>query len=118
MGGAMLVASAVALPVALLADVPLWGFASPSWAWLGAIVIVTTLGGHGLLNLAANHVPLFTLNVVIVLEPVVAIALGALLFRAHVTSLQCVGGALLGSAVLIGMRRSAALRAPVVTAQS
>jgi drug/metabolite transporter (DMT)-like permease len=106
MGVTMLVAAAVALPVALWAGVPIWGFGAASWAWLGAIVVVTTLMGHGLLNMAARYVPLFTLNLVIVLEPVVAIAMGSVLFGARVTPLQCAGGTLLGAAVLLGMRGS------------
>jgi drug/metabolite transporter (DMT)-like permease len=110
MGATMLVASGVALPVAVLARVPVFGFGSSSWAWLGAIVVITTLMGHGLLNLAAGYIPLFTLNLVIVLEPAIAIAMGSILFGARVTPLQCLGGALLGGAVMLGMRRS---RAPV-----
>jgi drug/metabolite transporter (DMT)-like permease len=106
MGATMLVASAVALPVALVAAIPIWGFAPPSWAWLGAIVIITTFTGHGLLNLAAGYIPLFTLNLVIVLEPAIAIGMGAVLFGARITALQCLGGTLLGGAVLIGMRPS------------
>ncbi len=105
MGSTMLVASLVALPVALVGSVPLWGFGTASWAWIAAIVFVTTLSGHGLLNLAARYVPLFTLNLVIVLEPVVAIAMGAVLFGARIKLLQCVGGSLLSGAALVGMRQ-------------
>src|SRR5882724_653970 len=85
MGSVMLAAASLALPVALLSGVPLGGYAGRSWAWLGAIVVVTTLGGHGLMNYAARYVPLFTLNLIIVLEPVVSIAFGAALFGARVT---------------------------------
>jgi drug/metabolite transporter (DMT)-like permease len=108
MGGTMLVAAATALPVALLAGVPLWGYSAPSWAWLLGIVVVTTLGGHGLMNLAARHVSMFELNLVIVLEPVIAIAMGFVLFGATVTPLQVVGGVLLGLAMVVGMRREGA----------
>jgi len=108
-GATMLVAAAVALPVALVAGVPVWGFSSASWAWLGAIVVITTLMGHGLLNLAAGYIPLFALNLVIVLEPVIAIAMGSILFGARVTPLQCLGGTLLGGAVMLGMRRPGVL---------
>jgi drug/metabolite transporter (DMT)-like permease len=104
LGAIMLAAAAVALPVALLAGVPLWGFGAANWGWIGAIVIVTTFLGHGFMNYAANHLTLFTVNLVIVLEPAVAIAMGALLFGARVTPLQLVGGTLLGSAVLWGVR--------------
>ncbi len=105
MGSTMMAASLVALPSALVAGVPLSGFSLASWAWIAAIVLLTTLAGHGLLNLAARFVSLFTVNLVIVLEPVIAIAMGALLFGARITLLQCVGGTLLGGAVLVGMRQ-------------
>jgi drug/metabolite transporter (DMT)-like permease len=104
MGSVMLVASCVALPVALVAGVPLFGYGATSWVWLGALVVVTTLTGHGLLNLAARYVSLFTVNLIIVLEPVVAIAMGSLLFGARVTPLQCVGGTVLGASVILGLR--------------
>ncbi len=103
MGVTMLVAAVLALPVAYFAGVPLTGFSAESWYWLGAIVLVTTLGGHGLMNLAARDVSLFTLNLVIVLEPPIAIGLGALLFGASITSLQAAGGVLLAFAVAIGL---------------
>jgi drug/metabolite transporter (DMT)-like permease len=101
----MLVCAAVSLPVALVTGVQLWGFSAPTWGWIGAIVLVTTLMGHGLMNYAANHVSLFTLNIVIVLEPAVGIALGALLFGAGVTVTQLLGGVLLGASVVFGMRK-------------
>jgi drug/metabolite transporter (DMT)-like permease len=108
LGIIMLVCAVTALPVALLAGVPLWGFSSTTWMWLAAIVVVTTLTGHGLMNYAANHVSLFTLNIVIVLEPVVGVVLGALLFGATVTVVQLLGGALLSTAVIFGMRKGPA----------
>jgi drug/metabolite transporter (DMT)-like permease len=101
----MLVCAAVSLPVALVSGVQLIGFSATTWGWLAAIVMVTTLTGHGLMNYAANHVSLFTLNIVIVLEPAVGIALGALLFGAGVTAMQLLGGVLLGASVLVGMRK-------------
>jgi drug/metabolite transporter (DMT)-like permease len=108
MGCTTLVAACTALPVALSAGVPLWGYTSESWAWLLGIVVVTTLGGHGLMNLAARHVPMFELNLVIVLEPVIAIALGFMLFGATVTPPQVAGGALLAVAMVVGLRRESA----------
>ena len=111
LGAIMLVCAVTALPVALAAGVPLWGFPAASWQWIGAIVIVTTLMGHGLMNYAANHVSLFTLNIVIVLEPVAGIAMGAMLFGATVTAVQLLGGALLSAAVMVGMRKGPAAEA-------
>lgn len=119
LGAIMAVCAITALPVAILSGVKLWGFSAATWQWIGAIVVVTTLMGHGLMNYAANHVSLFTLNIVIVVEPAVGIAFGALLFGATVTVLQLVGGALLGTAVMFGVRpapaREASTEARVAT---
>jgi drug/metabolite transporter (DMT)-like permease len=105
LGAIMLVCAATALPVAVVAGVPLVGFSPATWGWIGGIVVVTTFMGHGLMNYAANHVSLFTLNIVVVMEPAVGIAFGALLFGARISVTQLLGGALLGAAVIFGMRR-------------
>jgi drug/metabolite transporter (DMT)-like permease len=99
MGATLLVASVTALPVAIGADVNLLDYPRPSWFWLSGIVLVCTLAGHGLLNAAARSVPLFVLNTALLLEPVLAIGLGALLFGAAITGTQLLGGALLFAAV-------------------
>ncbi len=104
LGAIFALGAVAALPVALLAGDRLSGYPPASWGWLAALVLLTTVGGHGLMNVAARHVKLFTLNVVIVLEPPIGIALGALLFDAQVTGLQLGGGALLGVAVFFGLR--------------
>jgi drug/metabolite transporter (DMT)-like permease len=53
---------------------------------------------------------------VIVLEPVIAIALGFMLFGATVTPPQVAGGALLAVAMVVGLRRqSAALESAATT---
>lgn len=102
-----LVAASLLLPGAALAGDRLVDYPPASWGWLAALVLLTTVGGHGLMNLAARSVKLFTLNVVIVLEPPIGIALGALLFGAGLTGLQALGGAVLAVAVIFGLRGEA-----------
>jgi drug/metabolite transporter (DMT)-like permease len=92
------------VPVTLWAGDRLTGYPPGSWAWLAGLVLLTTIGGHGFMNLAARGVRLFTLNLAIVLEPPLAIAMGAALFGATVTPLQVAGGLLLGAAVVVGLR--------------
>lgn len=104
MGATLATGSLATLPVVLIAGTRLRGYAGEGWAWLFALVVLTTVGGHGLMNLAARHVKLFTLNVVIVLEPAIAIAMGAVLIDKRVTPLQLGGGVLLAGAVIIGLR--------------
>jgi len=104
----MAVCALASLPISLLAHAPIVSYPPSSWAWMAALVVLTTVSGHGLLNLAARHVKLFTVNVIIVLEPAIAIALGAVLFGARVTVLQVAGGVLLAAAVVIGLRHERA----------
>ncbi len=103
MGWNMVCIALIALPVALLAHDSLVVTSPARWGWMLALVVLTTVAGHGLMNLAARGVTLFALNIVIVLEPAIAIAIGALLFGARVTSLQLGGGALLAAAVVVGL---------------
>ncbi len=107
LAGCFLVAAALLLPGAVLAGDRLLDYPAASWGWLAALVVLTTVGGHGLMNLAARSVKLFTLNVVIVLEPPIGIALGALLFGAGLDGVQAAGGAILAVAVVFGLRAEA-----------
>ncbi len=104
MGWTMIGCALTALPAAFASRAVMIDYPAASWWWLTALAVLTTVGGHGLMNLAARHVTLFTLNVVIVLEPGIAIAMGAALFGAEVTALQLAGGALLTAAVIVGLR--------------
>ena len=89
------------LPLAAIAGASLFDYPPKSWAWLSALVLVTTLAGHGLMNLAARHVALYTLNLVIVLEPAIAIAIGAFLFEANLKPATVAGGLLLCAAIVV-----------------
>ena len=61
------------------------------------------MGGHGLMNLAARGLRLFTVNVVIVLEPAIAIGLGILLLGESVSARQVAGGCVLAVAVVVAL---------------
>jgi drug/metabolite transporter (DMT)-like permease len=107
-----------ALPAALATGVPLAGYGAKGWSLLAALVVLTTLGGHGLMNLAARGVPLFTLNLVIVLEPPIGLLLGIPLVGATLSGRQAAGGAVLAAAVVVGLwpaRPPAALPAAEAT---
>ncbi len=109
---------AVALiPLLLVTHAQVTGYPSRSWAWLAALVLVTTVGGHGVMNYVARRVTLFTLNVVIVLEPPLGVAIGAPLFGASITPLQVVGGLVLSLAVVIGLAPGWAQRREVSVAE-
>jgi drug/metabolite transporter (DMT)-like permease len=104
MGTTFAIGAAATLPLVWATGVPVVGHPAPAWGWLAALVVVTTVAGHGLLNLAARHVSLFTLNIVIVLEPAIGILLGAVLFGARAGAAAIVGGLLLMAAVAVGIR--------------
>ena len=95
MGVTLIGAALTALPVVWIADVSLIDYPRASWAWLSGIVLVSTLAGHGLLNAAARSLSLFSVSFAILLEPVLSILLGAVLFGADITRVQLVGGAIL-----------------------
>jgi drug/metabolite transporter (DMT)-like permease len=113
MGWTMVFGAAAAVPCVVVAGVPLGPQSEPlavlgatpsPWIWLGALVLVTTMGGHGLLNAAARGVRLFTLNIVIVLEPPLGILLGMLLLGTPPpTAVQAAGGVVLAAAVAMAL---------------
>ncbi|MBI4508569.1 MAG: EamA family transporter [Deltaproteobacteria bacterium] len=104
MGFTLAIGAVSVLPITWAAGSPMVGYSASSWAWLAALVLVTTVAGHGLFNLVSPHISFFTLNVVIVLEPPIGILIGALLHGATVTSVQVAGGVFLGVAVIVGLR--------------
>jgi len=112
MGVTLIIAASTALPVAWMAGVPLLDYPCESWAWLSAIVLVSTLAGHSLLNAAARTLSLFTVNMAILIEPVLAIGLGAVLFGAVITAAQLAGAALLLGSVGALIASSALARVP------
>lgn len=90
-------------PLALVAGAQFTGYSAESWGWMAGMVLLTTLAGHGLMNLVAKRLDLFSLQVVVVLEPVVGIALGVAIFGAGYTATHVLGGLILSVAVVIGL---------------
>ncbi|MCU0724062.1 MAG: DMT family transporter, partial [Planctomycetes bacterium] len=79
------------------------------WAALGLLVLIPTLGGHALFGWAVKHVSAFHVNLVILAEPVIAVALKAALrssfeeFRGSaLTGWQAAGGAVLLAGIVLG----------------
>ena len=103
MGWTMIAGTAAALPAVAASGASVFAYPARSFGWLAALVLITTVGGHGLMNLAARHLRLFTVNIAIVLEPAIAIALGAWLLGEGVTLRQAAGGAVLAAAVAVAL---------------
>ncbi len=111
MGWTMAAAALLALPVSLVGGRALGSYSAEAWGWVAALVAVTTMGGHGLMNAAARRLPLFTVNFVIVLEPPIGLLIGAALgVPFALTPVRTAGGLLLAAAVwaaLLPVRRAA-----------
>lgn len=86
------------------------GFGSDEWALIAALTLVPTVVGHACFNWCVGRVRLFTLNMLIVLEPALALLLGAALFGIVPDPHQLAGGGVLCVAVVValgGRRRDA-----------
>ncbi|HLV61638.1 MAG TPA: DMT family transporter [Fredinandcohnia sp.] len=73
------------------------------WRWLLGIVFVSTIGGHGLTNLAARRLSLFRMQVVTLLQPLLVLAIGAHLLDVRTGSTHLGAAALLVLAVAVGL---------------
>jgi drug/metabolite transporter (DMT)-like permease len=84
---------------------PLTGFAARGWWCVAGLVLIPTVVGHACFNWAIPRVRFFTLNLLIVLEPALALLLGVVLLDEGASAWQLAGGVVLGLAVLAGLRR-------------
>lgn len=105
MGTAQFGAGLLLTAAALLAGSELVGFSDAGWGWIVALVLIPTGVGHACFNWALSQVRLFVLNLLIVLEPAIAIAIGIVWLGEAPGPLQWLGGAVLGGAVLVGVGR-------------
>ncbi len=113
MAATYLGAGALLAAAAWLAGDPLTGHPAGAWAAVVALAVVPTVVGHACFNWAVPRVRFFTLNLLVVLEPALALLIGAVLLGSRVVPVQLAGGAVLGAAVLIGLRPVRTQRQPV-----
>ncbi len=90
------------LPAALLTGAPMTGFAAASWMALAGMAIGPQLIGHIGLNYAVRYVPAATVAALLLLEPVGASLLGALLLGEVPSGQEILGGLL----ILVGVGSS------------
>lgn len=93
------VAAALMLPAALIRDQPLWGYGAQSWWAIAGIVVGPQLLGHTMINLVLSDLDATTVSISIMAEPVIAAALGYLVFSEVPSMLFYPGGA----AILLGI---------------
>lgn len=103
LGVTFLLGALFTAPLLPFSSTPLTAYGWDQWRWLLGIVLVSTVGGHGLTNLAARRFTLFRLNVVILLQPLLVIAIGAILFELRATLPQILAALLLLVAVAVGL---------------
>lgn len=87
----------------LLAEVSFFDYRWSQWAWLWGIVIVATIGRHGLTNLAARRLSLFRIQLITLLQPLLVIAIGMSLLDLPAGAPHLLAGALLVVAVAVGL---------------
>ena len=87
-------AAATLLPVALVFEVPLWGYSGETWFWLAAITVGPQLMGHTVFNWALRYVEASIVSGTILAEPVVAALLAWLILSERPGVLTIIGGAI------------------------
>ena len=107
-------AALVLLPWALLTGSPLAGYDATTWWAIAGSIVGPQLLGHTLINFALKEIDATRVSVVIMAEPVIAVALALFLFQETPTWLAYPGGL----AILIGIYLTSATRQePVVISE-
>jgi len=91
------------LVFALSFGTQMFAWAPASWLWFAMLALITTCIGHASMNYVLPRVTLFTLNLVIIAEPVLAIIINAMLYNEGVSPWEIAGGLLLSAAVIWGL---------------
>ena len=100
----------VLLPWAFLTGTPLAGYDATTWWAIAGSIVGPQLLGHTLINFALKEIDATRVSVVIMAEPVIAVALAFFLFQETPTWLAYPGGL----AILIGIYLTSATRQEAV----
>ena len=88
-----------------VSGVKVLGYPTESYLWLLALILITTGVGHALINYTLPYTRLFTTNLVVFAEPVLAIAAAVLFIPGEtVTVSEIIGGAFLMAGLFVGVR--------------
>jgi drug/metabolite transporter (DMT)-like permease len=95
-----------------------WAAVSPTtwWAW-AYIAVVVTLGAFSAFAYALGHLPISTVSTYAYVNPVIAVALGALVAGERFTALQLAGGAIVLLAVVVVILAERERRTPVAASR-
>jgi drug/metabolite transporter (DMT)-like permease len=111
----LLIAGAVLLPFALVAD---WGGVSGDWPWLLVLALVYTAFAFGAYLTALAAIPATRAAVLLYLEPASAVGFGWVLLHERPTPSMVIGGALVVAAGLVAARTPAAPELPPIVAEA
>ena len=106
MGLVCLAAAVLLLPLALLIADPLTGFSSWTWGLIGLAIAGPQLIGHQGTNYAVRYLPATVVSTVMLLEPVGASALAALLLGEIPTPLAAFGALIVMTGVVVATRQT------------
>jgi drug/metabolite transporter (DMT)-like permease len=101
-----LVAAAVVTPLALGSGRSLGGLRWQDWAWLG-VFLVAAQGGHVLVAWAHAQVDVSISSLLLLAQPIIAVAGAAVLLGEHIRALEILGGAVVIVAMAAIVSRAA-----------
>ena len=94
-----------ALFLVIVSGAQVVGYSAESYFWLLALILITTGVGHALINYTLPFTRLFTTNLVVFAEPVLAIAIAVMFVPGEtVTISEMIGGAFLMAGLFVGVR--------------
>ena len=92
-------------PLAVRLDVPLVGFSQSTWLALGALALGPQLLGHIGINYSLRYISAAVVSAALLLEPVGAAALGALLLNELPTTREVIGAVVVLAGVSVAVLR-------------
>ncbi len=97
-------AAALCLAACLALRIPLSGFPSQTYVWLGLLALGPQLIGHSTFNWALGHLPAAKVSILILGEPVGAALLAYLVFGETLTWQRALGAAIILVGIYVSLR--------------
>jgi drug/metabolite transporter (DMT)-like permease len=88
-------ASLVCAVYIFISGVPFWGYSIQSWLLMIILAIGPNLYGHSILNWASRHIEIFKVNLMLLLEPILATTMGILFISEYPPQTFYIGAGLI-----------------------
>lgn len=98
------IAAAVLMLVALVARVPLTGYAPSTWLWLLLLALIPQIVGHSSLNWALRHLPVTFVSLSVLAEPIGSTLLAWWVLAEPPTWVAVLGGMLVLAGLFVARR--------------